>query len=145
MTWGKGFAILETERLNLRQPRESDDRPLLAITQNEAVMRYYGMEAFQSEAEALAEIDWFNNQYDEKKGVRWIITVKPQDVYVGDVGFGYVARHARAELGFKLVRDHWRRGILFMFSLLRREWLGSLSDGQVVIPKAHTNDGATSR
>ncbi len=108
----RGFPVLETARLRLRRPRESDAPRLLAITQNEDVMRYYGMEAFQSETEALAEIDWFNNQYDEKKGVRWIITVKPQDVYVGDIGFGYIAQHARADVGFKLAQDHWRRGLM---------------------------------
>lgn len=112
MASDKKFPILETARLRLRQPRKSDARRLLAITQSEAVMRYYGMEAFQSEAEALAEIDWFNDQYDQRKGIRWIITVKPQPDYVGDIGFGYIERHARADLGFKLVQDYWRRGIM---------------------------------
>jgi ribosomal-protein-alanine N-acetyltransferase len=106
------FPILETAHLRLRQPRESDSQQLLAITQDESVMRYYGMEPFTSEQEALKEIDWFNNQFRKSKGIRWVITNKQQDEYIGDVGFGYVQQHSRADLGFKLARAYWRQAIM---------------------------------
>ena len=106
------FPILETARLRLRQPQEKDVQRLLAITQDEDVMRYYGMEAFRSEQEALDEINWFNDQYDKTNGIRWVIAIKPQDDYIGDIGFGYVRKHARADLGFKLAQDHWRQGLV---------------------------------
>lgn len=108
----KAFPILETARLRLRQLRESDAQQLLGITQDEDVMRYYGMEPFASEREALDEIHWFNDHFEKTTGIRWAITLKPHDEYIGDVGFGYVAQHARADLGFKLVRAYWRQGIM---------------------------------
>ena len=108
----KIFPVLETERLRLRQPRETDVEQLLAITQNEDVMRYYGMEPFNTEQEALEEINWFNDQFTKVKGIRWVITKKPQDAYVGDIGFGYVAQHSRADIGFKLAQVYWRQGLI---------------------------------
>jgi len=107
----KRFPTLETARLCLRQFQEKDAKRLLAITQDEEVMRYYGMEPFASEKESLEEINWFNDQFEKMKGIRWVITLKPQDEYIGDIGFGYVARHARADLGYKLMRAYWRQGI----------------------------------
>jgi len=109
---GSAFPILQTARLCLRQPRASDAEKLLAVTQDDDVMRYYGMEPFTSEQEALQEIDWFNGQFEKAEGIRWVITIKPHDEYIGDVGFGLVPRHARAELGFKLARAYWRQGIM---------------------------------
>jgi len=106
------FPVLETARLRLRQPREGDAQRLLVITQDEEVMRYYGMEPFTSEQEALEEIHWFDDHFEKAKGIRWVITLKPQDDYIGDIGFGYVAQHARADLGYKLARVHWRQGIM---------------------------------
>ena len=112
MKSGKDFPILETARLRLRQPQGNDVQRLLAITHDIDVMRYYGMEAFKSEQEALDEINWFNSQYEKAKGIRWVITIKPQDEYIGDIGFGYARAHARADLGFKLMQEHWRQGIV---------------------------------
>lgn len=112
MESNEGFPILETARLRLRQPRENDASRLLAVTQDENVMRYYGMEAFPSEQEALHAINDFNDQYKEAGGIRWVITIKPRDDYVGDIGFGYIRQHARADLGFKLAQDYWRQGIV---------------------------------
>lgn len=65
MKSGKDFPVLETARLCLRQPQENDVQRLLAITQDEDVMRYFGMEAFKSEQEALDEINWFNDQSEQ--------------------------------------------------------------------------------
>jgi ribosomal-protein-alanine N-acetyltransferase len=112
MESNEGFPILETARLRLRKPQKNDAQWLLAVTQDENVMRYYGMEAFPSEQEALHAINDFNDQYKEAGGIRWIITIKPQDDYVGDIGFGYIRRHARADLGFKLAQEYWRQGIV---------------------------------
>jgi ribosomal-protein-alanine N-acetyltransferase len=108
----RAFPILETARLRLRQPREGDAQRLLVITRDQDVMRYYGMEPFTSQQEALAEINWFNDQFREAKGIRWVITNKPQDEYIGDIGFGHVPQHSRADLGFKLARAYWRQGIM---------------------------------
>lgn len=107
------FPIIETERLTLRKPSPRDAKALLELTRDEAVMKYYGMASFRDEDEALEEIEWFNGLFAQSKGIRWIITKKGRDSYIGDIGLhNYVPAHARAELGFKLARAYWRQGLM---------------------------------
>jgi len=109
----KTFPILQTERLSLRQPDQRDTPALFAIHRDEAVMRYYGMEPFQTAQEARDEIDWFRALWTESTGIRWTITLKEKDRYIGDAGFHkYEQAHSRAELGYKLVKAHWGQGIM---------------------------------
>jgi len=107
------FPVLETTRLRLRKPLNRDANALMEATWDEAVMQYYGMVAFGSKAEALEEIDWFNQIFTRAEGIRWVITEKGEDIYIGDIGFhNYVKTHSRAEIGFKLTRGSWHNGIM---------------------------------
>ncbi|HUS79078.1 MAG TPA: GNAT family protein [Patescibacteria group bacterium] len=110
---GSPFPILETDRLRLRSPKDEDIPHLLKISQDEDVMIYYGVEPYKSEEEAEKEVDWMLGIYREKKGIRWVITLKESDEYVGDVGVDKLdMKHRKGELGFKLVKKHWRRGVM---------------------------------
>ena len=107
------FPQLETRRMKLRKPLDKDRRGLYLLSRNEQVMRYYGMEPFKSEQDADAEIRGFNQLYNESRGIRWIITEKDGDNYVGDIGYhNHVGKHERAEVGFKLAPERWRKGIM---------------------------------
>jgi ribosomal-protein-alanine N-acetyltransferase len=107
------FPVIGTARLKLRRPLQKDVNALLKVTQDEAVMRYYGMSAFESKAEALGEIGWFNKLFVRAEGIRWVIAEQGAGHYIGDIGFhNYAPAHARAEIGFKLAKTHWRRGIM---------------------------------
>jgi ribosomal-protein-alanine N-acetyltransferase len=110
---GKPFPVIETRRLKLREPLDTDARELMRVTQDKAVMRYYGMESMKSEEEALREIGWFNRIFAASEGIRWVITEQGNDRYVGDAGFHkYVPAHSRAELGYKLASAYWRQGLM---------------------------------
>jgi ribosomal-protein-alanine N-acetyltransferase len=107
------FPIIETTRLKLRKPLQKDAIALLEVTQDEAVMKYYGMAPFVSKAEALAEINWFNKIYAKAEGIRWVITEKGEGNYIGDIGFhNYAKAHSRSEIGFKLAKTFWNKGIM---------------------------------
>ena len=107
------FPVLHTERLVLRRPVERDAQGLFRVARDPEVMRYYGVEPFATHDQALREVDWCNRIYAESTGIRWIITLRGQDEYIGDAGYSkYVAEHSRAELGYKLAQAHWRRGIM---------------------------------
>ena len=107
------FPVIETARLILRRPLQRDATALMEATRDEAVMQYYGMVAFGSKAEALEEIDWFNQIYTRAEGIRWVITEKDIGTYIGDIGFNnYKIAHSRAEIGFKLTRGSWNNGIM---------------------------------
>ena len=76
-------------------------------------MRYYGVEPFQSEQQALDAIAWQQRIWAEGTGARWVITERDQDVYMGDVGFfKHERQHQRAEIGYLLARAYWRRGLM---------------------------------
>src|SRR5512143_1349707 len=107
------FPAIETTRLKLRRPLQKDAGELLKVTQDETVMKYYGMPAFRSKAAALDEIDWFQKIFATVEGIRWVITKKGAGQYIGDIGFhNYASPHSRAEIGFKLAKAHWRQGIM---------------------------------
>lgn len=107
------FPVIKTARLILRRPLQRDATALLEATQDESVMAYYGMPAFESKAEALREIAWFNHIFARAEGIRWVITENGKGKYIGDIGFNnHVAAHSRAEIGFKLAREFWQKGIM---------------------------------
>jgi [ribosomal protein S5]-alanine N-acetyltransferase len=107
------FPTLQTERLALRKPFLKDAGALLKISQDAAVMAYYGMAPFEGKAEALSEIEWFNRLFSRAEGIRWVMAEKGSGNYIGDIGLhNYVRAHARAEVGFKLAQSHWQRGLM---------------------------------
>ncbi|MBN1401040.1 MAG: GNAT family N-acetyltransferase [Anaerolineae bacterium] len=111
----ESFPVLYTDRLILREPRDSDCERLWRVSRDRSVMRYYGMEPFRSVQEARQEIRWMRDLYSNDCGIRWVIVERRRDAdgYIGDVGFhNYAPRHGRAELGYKLDRDFWRRGLM---------------------------------
>ncbi|ATP42269.1 N-acetyltransferase [Solibacillus sp. R5-41] len=106
------FPLLETERLVLREITIEDASSILNYLSDKEVMKYYGLEPFQSVNDALDEISWYQSIFSNKTGVRWGITVKDQQELVGSCGFLNVdAQHARADIGFELNQSFWGRGI----------------------------------
>lgn len=61
------FPVLVTERLVLRKITESDASSIYEYLSDSEVMKYYGLEPFGSENEALEEIAWYNSILEEKK------------------------------------------------------------------------------
>jgi ribosomal-protein-alanine N-acetyltransferase len=109
----QSFPVLQTARLVLRQARLEDARPFLQIAQDDAVMRYYGVEPFKSEEQALDAIAWQQRIWAEGTGIRWVITEPGHDAFIGDVGyFKFERQHRRAEVGYLLAQEYWRRGLM---------------------------------
>ena len=107
------FPVIHTERLTLRKPTYDDVATLLELTQDDEVMLYYGMEPFKEEKQSRDEIDWFLKIWKEGTGTRWVITLKGQDDFIGEIGFyEYEKKHRRAEIGYKLSKRFWRRGYM---------------------------------
>ena len=109
----EGFPEIKTKWLVLRAPLEGDAPRLLALSHDEEAMRYYGMEPFKSEREALAELAWFTALLADGEGIRWVIADRATNAYMGDIGFHNASpAHRKAEIGFRLERRHWRKGIM---------------------------------
>jgi [ribosomal protein S5]-alanine N-acetyltransferase len=118
MEWCRGdimtklFPVLETNRLRLRKIENIDAKSILNYLSDEAVMKHYGLEPFQTVADALDEISWYHSIFNENTGVRWGITLKGENEVVGSCGFlNLVAQHHRTDVGFELSKEYWGKGI----------------------------------
>lgn len=113
MYFMSSFPVVKSERLVLRGPKQKDIEPILAIFNDDEVLKYYGVLPYDSEEKAQKQIDWFRELHDKQTGLRWVITLRGEDTYIGDVGFyDYEARHDRAEIGYILSKKHWGNGIM---------------------------------
>lgn len=108
------FPILETERLILRRIVSTDTDAWLRILLNEDVRRYLvDIEDHFSFDDASNFVGWADAVYAQKTGIRWAITLKPDDVLIGTCGFHvYRAGNRSLEIGYELSRDYWRKGIM---------------------------------
>lgn len=106
------FPVLETDRLILRQVDTDDAESVLKYLSDQEVMKYYGLEPFDSINDALDEISWYQSIFEENTGIRWGITIKNQNEVIGSCGFlNRVPKHYRSEIGFELSKDYWGQGI----------------------------------
>jgi ribosomal-protein-alanine N-acetyltransferase len=107
------FPEADLGNVRLRKPNIHDAEAILQISNDLAVMQYYGLSAYHSRDEAKKEITWFQKIYRNNSGIRWIITLKDRTEYIGDIGIhNLVNIHNRAEIGFKLKKKYWRKGIM---------------------------------
>ena len=109
----QSFPLIETERLILREFRAGDAEKILEIYNDWEVVKYYGLPFVSNMKEAGAEVSWFIDLFRSEKGMRWCITEKGSDIYIGDIGYyDWEPENFRSEFGFKLARNYWRKGFL---------------------------------
>jgi [ribosomal protein S5]-alanine N-acetyltransferase len=108
------FPVIETKRLVLREVTNEDAYSILDYLSDEEVMKYYGLEPFNSIQDAIDEISWYQSIQNNKTGIRWGITLKDKGVVIGSCGFHKISsQHFRTEIGFELSKEQWRKGIAF--------------------------------
>ncbi|MED3689869.1 GNAT family protein [Peribacillus butanolivorans] len=105
------YPILETERLILREITKEDAEGIFACFSNENVTRYYGQETLENIEEAEKFVDFFSNNYNEKRGIRWGIEKKETKGIIGTIGFNaWLPKHKRAEIGYEIHPEQWGKG-----------------------------------
>lgn len=106
------FPLIETDRLILREVSKDDADDLLIYLSDKEVMKYMGLEPFNSVEDALDEIAWYKSIFEKETGMRWGISLKGQDKVIGSCGFlNRATQHYRAEIGYELSKEHWGKGI----------------------------------
>lgn len=107
------FPVYTTTKLSLRAPKDDDIDTQFTVGSDEDVMRYYGIVPYATREQSASEIEWFRTIDREKQGIRWVITMRDSDTYIGDIGYlKWEAKHRRAEIGYKLDRKHWNKGFM---------------------------------
>ena len=105
------FPTLETERLILREITKEDTEGIFACFSNDDVTRYYGQETLQNLKQAEDIIEFFRKNYHDNRGIRLAIERKEDKGIIGTIGFNaWLPKHKRAEIGYELHPNHWRKG-----------------------------------
>lgn len=107
------FPIIKTERLVLRQIVPSDVHTIFKIYSNPDVIKYFGKDLFKSVEEAENNINNLTVAFNTKEGIRWGISMKGHTQLIGTIGYWkLIKKHFRAEVGYDLLPEYWRTGIM---------------------------------
>lgn len=104
------FPVLNTERLNLRQPVLSDAQDVFVL-RSDLIVQRFNSEPMTEMSEDEALISMINEGYERTDGIGWGITLKGTDRVIGLVGFNQWSYHNRAILGYDLAHEFWGQGI----------------------------------
>lgn len=107
------FPVLETERLLLRKTAARDMLRIYEDFTDRRILEYFGMLSLQHTDEAMGILEKWKNQYNDQRGIRWAITLKPSDTLIGTIGLKKISHEASyAEIGYHLRPEYWRKGIM---------------------------------
>jgi ribosomal-protein-alanine N-acetyltransferase len=106
------FPTLRTDRLVMRQMQPDDLPMVFQGLSHPEVIRCYGV-SFESEEATREQMEWFASLEREGSGIWWAMTKVDDGEFVGAIGFNNLSRiHRKAELGFWLLPEHWRKGLV---------------------------------
>jgi len=110
---GMSTAIeITTQRLRLRQWRDSDREPYAAMNADPVVMRFFA--GTLSREASDRDIDAWRDSLDYRGWSNWAVETREFGSFIGFVGLT-VPRRALpfmpcVEVGYRLGRDHWGKG-----------------------------------
>lgn len=108
---------ITTERLYIRKLTLADTSAIYEIFSNPEVTRYWGLPMMRSREEARKFIDESAKGLENKSLLQWGVVHKESGQLIGTCAFAsWEPEHQRAEIGFALGRNSWKRG--FMTELL---------------------------
>jgi ribosomal-protein-alanine N-acetyltransferase len=108
------FPELTTERILLRRITIDDTPGIFFLRSNETVLLFIGKEPAASLKEAEEFIQRINNSIDANESIMWGITLRsnPAEV-IGTICYWRLQPgNYRAEIGYALHPEHWRKGIM---------------------------------
>ncbi|SMC29359.1 ribosomal-protein-alanine N-acetyltransferase [Andreprevotia lacus DSM 23236] len=114
MTQPLPFPTLETERLLLREIRDSDASALFAIYGDTALMRWFGMDPLVDLAAAQNLVKVFASwRLLPNPGTRWAIQIKGETALVGTCGlFSWNRESRKCVVGYDLAAPVHGRGYM---------------------------------
>lgn len=108
------FPELKTERLLFRGLTMADAPALFKLRSNESVVKFIGREPAASIKEVEEFIERINNAVKTNESILWGIVLQsdPGNI-IGTICYWRLQpENYRAEIGYALHPDHWRKGIM---------------------------------
>jgi RimJ/RimL family protein N-acetyltransferase len=108
------FPELTTERLLLRRMTTGDAKEVFFLRSDERVMKFIDKEPMSSVAEAENFISKINKDIDSNDLIQWGIVMKENPGrLIGTICLWHIRKeHYRAEIGYALHPDFWRKGLM---------------------------------
>ena len=107
------FPTLQTPRLTLREVVADDAEAIFKMRSDERVMRYLGRPLHTDISESAQLIEAYRAGFAQHEGVTWAICLHEQPALIGTITFWKMDKvNHRAEIGYTLSADYWRRGIM---------------------------------
>lgn len=106
--------MITTERLQLRQWKDSDAQPFCDLNADPDVMRYFP--ACYSREETLAHIQAMIDSINQKKFGFWAAELRETGEFIGFIGLWHqplstIPNTPFIEIGWRLAKCHWGKGL----------------------------------
>lgn len=106
------FPELKTSRLLLRQFNKNDLESVFKGLSHPQVIKYYGISYTTLEA-TRAQMDFYADLEKNETGIWWAICDLLNQTFYGAAGFSSLSKeHKKAELGYWLMPEFWKKGII---------------------------------
>lgn len=106
------FPIIKTKNLLLRQFENSDQGNVYKGLSHPDIIKYYGI-SYNSLEETKAQMQFFEDLGKNGTGIWWAICSPGNETFYGAAGFSSISQiHKKAEIGFWLLTEHWKKGII---------------------------------
>jgi len=107
------FPVITTDRLILRQLNKEDAKDLLVLRSNLEVGTYIPRIPYQSTEESITFITKAETWISNNESIVWGIVLKTENKVIGTICIWNIKnRDYRAEVGYELLPDYWRKGIM---------------------------------
>ena len=127
------FPIIETERLLLRSLTMDDAATFFFLRTNEKVIEHFNRAPDESPEATKAKMEEILQMQEKNEGILWVIAFKHKPAeMIGNIGYWRMTKeHYRAEIGYLLSPDHWKKGIM-------KEVLNAVVDYAFTTMKLHS-------
>ncbi|MEL6805649.1 MAG: GNAT family N-acetyltransferase [Bacteroidota bacterium] len=140
---------IETDRLILRDIEEKDIKGIFELDSDPEVHRYLGNKPIKTWSEAESIVNYIRDQYETDGIGRWAVIDKASQEFVGWAGLKY-ERAVRTDmdyydLGYRLKRKFWGRGIATEASLASLEYGFEVLNLQEIYAGAHIKNTGSNK
>lgn len=109
---GTNFPILNSERVILRQFKDTDLENVFKGLSNPKVIKYYGISFTTLEA-TKEQMTWFADHEKNGTGIWWAVCKIEDGTFIGAGGLNDLSKeNKKAEIGFWLLPEYWGKGLM---------------------------------
>ena len=106
------FPTIKTDKLLLRQFVESDIENVFKGLSHPDIIKYYGV-SYRTLESTKEQMKFFTDLEKNGTGVWWAVCSLDNKIFYGAGGLNSLSKvHKKAEVGFWLISDFWRQGIM---------------------------------